>query len=321
VDDRDYIDRRLRAANRVPVGTGNAASSDAVLDRIGARIIAEPVVDELPVRRAGRRKRLRVPSARRGVLLASAIGLVVVGGAAAATTILSTYTGHYTTGQDVQRFGSGQFLRIGASGFCQAAGNLAANVPYPDGDGQAWIDWSLLTDVGTKSKITIHQLCDTNGSLSQNADDGTGGDQTTSTLQGTFVQSAFCAWMDTWLRAKVNTDTAAASNAATEIAVALQWPASQAYDPDPIARTMKGNVVEGSNLGWFIPVQKAVQADDFAAVKSAFTLGDNGQGASVFTGECPGYMPNVASDNGTVLTRAMLGTAATNATMAARGGI
>ena len=99
--------------------------------------------------------------------------------------------------------------------------------------GQAWIDWSLLSDVGTKSQITIHQLCDTNGSLSQNADDGTGGDQTTSTLQGMFAQSAFCAWTDAWLRAKVSGDTAAASSAASEIAGALQWPASQAARSQP----------------------------------------------------------------------------------------
>jgi hypothetical protein len=255
------------------------------------------------------------------VLLASAVGLLVVGGAAAATTILSTYTGQYTSGQDVQRFGSGQFLRIGATGFCQAAGKLAATVPYPQSDRQAWIDWSLLADVGTKSQITIHQLCDTNGSLSQNADDGTGGDQTTSTLQGTFVQSAFCAWTDAWLRANVSGDTAAVSRAASEIAGALQWPASQAYDPNPVARTMNGNKVEGSNLGWFIPVQKAVAAGDFAAVKSAFSISGNWQDGPVYAGECPGYMPNVASDNGTVMTRAMLGTAGTNATIAANGGI
>lgn len=310
MEDHDYIERRLSAANRAPAGAGGSARSDAVLDRIGVRIMSDPVMDALPVRGGTRRSRLRPAFARRGVLIASAVGLVVVGGAAAATTILSTYTGRYTSGQDVQRFGSGQFLRIGASGFCQAAGKLATDIPYPDGDRQSWIDWSLLTDVGVGKdrQITISQLCDPNGSLSQNADNGTGGDQTTSTLQGTFVQSAFCAWTDAWLKATANGDAAAASSAAGEIAGALQWPASQAYDPNPVARTMNGNKVEGSNLGWFIPVQKAVQAGDFTAVKSAFTLGDDGQGAPVFAGECPGYMPSSASDNGTVLTRAMLDT-------------
>jgi hypothetical protein len=307
MEDREWIEQRLRAGNRVPEGISSTSGShDAVLDRIGARIMAEPVVDEHRPLGASRLSRFRPSFARRGVLLASAIGLVLVGGAAAATTILSTYTGRYTSGRQAQTFGSGQFLRIGASGFCQAAGKLAAGVPYPTGDGQAWVDWSLLTDVGTNSQITLHELCATNGSLSHNADAGTGGDQTTSTLQGTFAQSAFCSWMDAWLRAKVGGDTSAASSAAREIAGALQWPASQAYDPNPVARTMKGNVVEGSNLGWFIPVQKAVQADDFAAVKTAFTVPSNGQDASVYAGECPGYVPNAASDKGTLLTRAML---------------
>ena len=307
MEDRDYIDQRLRAANRVPNGTGSTAASEALLDRIGARIMAEPVADEQPTRRAKRQSRLRFPRARRGVLLGSVVGLVAVGGAAAATTILSTYTGQYTSGQQVQQFGSGQFLRIGASGFCQAANKLAATIPYPDGERQAWIDWSLLVDVGTNSKITIQELCDSNGSLSQTADDGTGGDETTSSVQGMLAQSAFCAWTDTWLRAKVSGDTAAASDAASEIAEALQWPASQAYDPHPVARYMKGNLVEGSNLGWFIPVQKAVQADDFASVKSLFTVG-NQQDAPDYASECTGYKPPAASDNGTVLTRALLDT-------------
>jgi hypothetical protein len=308
MDDREYIDQRLGAANRVQRVTGGTAGSDPVLDRIGARIMAEHVTEEARVRTAGRRTRLRATFARRGVLLASVVGLVVVGGAAAATTILSTYTGNYTSGSQVQQFGSGQFLRIGASGFCQAAGKLAANIPYPAGDGQAWIDWSLLVDVGTNSQITIHELCDTSGSMSQNADAGTGGDETTSTLQGTFVQSAFCAWTDAWLRAKASGDTTAASSAASEIAGALQWPASVAYDPHPVARYMTGNKVQGSLLGWFIPVQNAVQADNFNAVRSAFTIDDKPQDAPVYAGECPGYMPNAASDNGTVLTRAMLDT-------------
>jgi hypothetical protein len=318
VDDRDHIEQRLRAANRVPVGTGGRTDEqDAVLDRIGARIMAEPAAEELPVRRVRHRRRLRAPSARRGVLLASVVGLVVAGGAAAATMILSTYTGQYASGRQVQEFGSGQFLRIGASGFCQAADQLAANIPFPTGDRQAWIDWSLLVDVGTSSEITIDQLCDTNGSLSHNADAGTGADETTSSVQGMLAQSAFCSWTDAWLRASVSGDTAAASSAAGEIAGALQWPASQAYDPNPVATYMKGNVVEGSLLGWFIPIQKAVQAGDSNTVKSLFTV--DAQDAPPYAGECAQYMPNAASDNGTVLTRAMLGNAAENATIAASG--
>ncbi len=307
MEDRDYIDRRLRAANRAPVGAEGTARSEAVLDRLGARIMTGPVADELPVRPTQRRARLRIPSARRGVLLASVVGLVVVGGAAAATTILSTYTGNYPSGQQVQQFGSGQFLRIGASGYCQAADKLAADIPYPTGDRQAWVDWSLLVDVGTKSEITIHQLCDSNGSLSQNADAGTGGEETTSSVQGMLAMSAFCAWTDTWLGAKASGDTATASTAASEIAGALQWPASRAYDPNPVATYMNGNVVEGSLLGWFIPVQKAAQADDVATVKSLFTAG-SGQGSLPYAGECAQYVPPAASDNGTVLTRVMLDT-------------
>jgi hypothetical protein len=302
VEDRENLDRRLRAANRVPRGTEGTPDSDALLDRIGVRITAEPLAEETPIRRTGR-ARLRMPSPRRGVLLASVAGLVVVGGAAAATTILSTYTGQYPTSQQqVQEFGSGQFLRIGAAGFCQAADQLAANIPFPDGDRQAWVDWSLLVDVGTKSQITIRQLCDTSGSLSHNADDGTGADETTSSVQGMLAQSAFCAWTDTWLKANASGDTTTQSSAASELAGALQWPASQAYDPHPVARYMNGNVVEGSLLGWFIPVQKAVQAGDFTSVKSLWS----DQASTDYAGTCMQYRPVAASENGTVLTPAML---------------
>jgi hypothetical protein len=283
--------------------------------------MAEPVPHEQPAGRALRRRsRLRVSFARRGVLITSAVGLLVVGGAAAATTILTTYTGQYTSGRQAQTFGSGQFLRIGGAGFCQAADKLAANIPYPTGERQAWIDWSLLTDVGTNSEITINQLCDANGSLIHDADAGTGGDETTSTVQGMLAQSAFCAWTDAWLRAKASGDAATASSSAKEIAGALQWPASQAYDPNPVARSMKGNIVEGSLLGWFIPVQKAVQAEDFTSVKSLFAAAGNWQNGPVYAGECPQYMPNAGSENGTMLTRAMLSGAAENANVAASGG-
>ena len=317
MDGRDDIEQRLQAMSRVPAGTESTAALKAVLDRIGERIMAEAVVPVAPTRRAGHRERLRVSFARRGLLLASVVGVVVVGGAAAATTILSTYSGRYASGRQVQEFGSGQFLRIGASGFCQAADQLAATIPFPAGERQAWIDWSLLTEVGTRRQITIHQLCDTNGSMAQNVDGGTGGDQTTSSLQGTLAASALCAWSDAWLRAKASGDTATASQATSEITAALQWPASEAADPHPVA-----GGVDRTTLGFFIPVQKAVQIDDFADVKSLFTVPRTElPGGPDYAGYCAQYMPNAASDNGTVLTRAMLSRAAENASTAANGGI
>lgn len=276
MEDRDYSDRRLRAANRVPVTTGGTATSEAVLDRLGARIMSEPAADALPVRVGGRRSRLRLAFARRGVVLGSAIGVLAVGGAAAATVALTTTDG--------------------AAGSCQTLQQAAASVPYPAGD-QAWQNWVLLQSLHPKVGATLSDACNDPTQQSINKAPGTTGstyDESISTYQSEVATSGFCAWANDWLSAENAGDTATESQSAEKIAGALQWPASQAADPHPQFGPSAGDDSDQSPLGWFIPAQKAVQDGDTAQVASMFSFGGIG-------GQCWVYQPPANSDNGTVL--------------------
>jgi hypothetical protein len=225
-----------------------------------------------------KRGRLRLLIARRGLAIGSAIGVLAVGGAAAATNILSTST-------------------VGAPGFCQTAIDATASIPFPAGD-QAARNWALLDVVGPKAGTTLHELCDTPAG-SHVADGGYPGTSQVSTEseQAEAAMVAFCAWTDQWLTAEQQGDTATESSTANEIAGALQWPASQAVDPHPVA-----GASAGTRLGWFIPVQQAVQADDVAKVSSLFDPRDlSGPNAIYPNGFCYLNEPPADSDNGTVV--------------------
>ncbi|MDA8069540.1 MAG: hypothetical protein M0T77_13180 [Actinomycetota bacterium] len=93
MEDRDHIQRRLRAANRVPGAAGDTATPDAVLDQLGARIMTDNVVHRPAVAKTQRRARLRVSVVRRGAVLSSVIGVLIVGGALAATVALTVPDG------------------------------------------------------------------------------------------------------------------------------------------------------------------------------------------------------------------------------------
>jgi hypothetical protein len=281
MDDREYVDGRLRAANRVPVGTGGTARSEAVLDRIGTRIMAEPVADLPSVGKRQTWTRLRFPAARRGVVLSSVIGALAVGGAAAATVALTTTDG--------------------AAGSCQTLRQATASVPYPAGD-QAWQNWVLIQSLHPKLGTTLSDVC--NDPTQQDIDKapGTSGSsyvESISTYQGEVAMSGFCAWASDWLSAENSGDSATESQAAREIAGALQWPASQAADPHPLFGPSEGDDSDQSLLGWFIPAQKAVREGDSAQVASMFSFA----GTGVIGGQCWPYQPAADSDNGTVLVR------------------
>ncbi len=265
--DHDDIDRRWRAANRVPAGITHTDASRELMDEIRARIVAS----ERPSKER-RRFRLRFPATRRGVVLGSVIGALAVGGAAAATaTILSSNT-------------------VGAPGFCQTTLNATADIPFPSGD-QAWRNWALLESVGPKPGTTLHELCDTAAGVHV-ADDGYPGAFVIPTIgqKVGFVMAAFCAWTDEWLNAQSDGDAATASQSASEIAGALQWPASQAID-------RPGSGVGSAQLAWFVPVQRAVQTDDVSEVASTFEYQARG---TIPASECFSIKPPADSDNGTV---------------------
>jgi hypothetical protein len=263
MESQDYLDQQLRVANRVPAGFVETDEADALMDEIGARILASPGRSE--VRRAGR---LRLPFARRGLVLASVLSALVVGGAAAATvSIVESNT-------------------VGAPSFCQTVLNETADIPFPSGD-QAWRNWALLTSVEGKSGFTLKELCDS-GPGARIADDGYPGTFVipTPVEQATFVAAAVCAWSDQWLGAKQSGDAATVASSASEVEGALQWPATKAA----YAGTLP--------INWLPAAQQAVQAGDVDTVASMFHWLRNG--GTAIQGVCTIYAPPSGSDNGTV---------------------
>jgi hypothetical protein len=106
----------------------------------------------------------------------------------------------------------------------------------------------------------------------------------------TFVEAAFCAWTDQWLNAQADGDTAAASQAASEIAGANQWQSTQEINqPD--------SHVGSQQLAWLSPVQQAIQADDVSAVARTFVYYPTG---TIPDSACLIAKPPADSDNGTV---------------------
>jgi hypothetical protein len=215
------------------------------------------------------------------VVLSSVIGLLAVGGAAAATVALTTTDG--------------------AAGSCQTLQQATASVPYPAGD-QAWQNWVLIQSLHPRVGTTLSEVCNDAAQQDISKAPGTNGSsyvESISTYQGEVAMSGFCAWANDWLSAESSGDSATESQAASEIAGALQWPASQAADPHPQFGPSEGDDSDQSLLGWFIPAQKAVQDGDTAQVASMFSFG----GAGAIGGQCWTYQPAANSDNGTVLVR------------------
>jgi hypothetical protein len=281
MDIDDYLNQRLRAANRVPTGAISSEALGEHLDALGVRITEVNPTVEAPSRSA---RRVRV--SRRTVVIGSVFGVLAVGGAAAAAGVLSTYTGQSTSGWLAKAVGSGEELRVGVPGYCQAALSATSSIPFPTADATAWKDWALLGELGSNVPITIDQLCDTTMAWDGAADGGTGHTGTTTgSLQLHLTQSAFCAWSEEWLKAAASGDSASATAAAAEIEGAFSWPLSNTIDPNP------GST---SPLGWLLPTQLAVEANDVTAVQSLFQTDSS-------TGYCAGYLPPASSDNGTEL--------------------
>jgi hypothetical protein len=120
-----YLDQRLRAANRVPTGAISTNTLSERLDAVGAKITALDPTFEAPSR-----SRSRIRASRRTVVVSSAIGVLALASAAAAT-ILSTYTGQSTSGWFAKAVGSGQELRVGVPGYCQAVLSTTSSIPPP----------------------------------------------------------------------------------------------------------------------------------------------------------------------------------------------
>jgi hypothetical protein len=272
MSDHDFWDR-WRAADRVPDGITQTDASRDLMDQIRAGIVAS----ERPVRKP-RRFRVRFPAAGRGVALGSVVGLLAVGGAAAATLVL--------TGG----------VMDGASGSCQTLMNATANVPYPAGD-QAWRNWALLTSPPRRIGTTLQAACNDPSQQSIGGPHQGHYAESIPVFQGVVASSAFCAWADTWLIAERSGDTASEAQAASEIAGALQWPASKAFlQPNSANGPLTGGP---GMLGWVSAAQQAVQAGNVTEVASMFAS-PRTIGSSPIISECSTYAPPASSHNGTV---------------------
>ena len=266
------LDHQLGSANRVPSGFADSDESRALFDEISARIVAS----DRPRVTATHRRRLSPPFARRGLILGSAVGVLAVG-AAAAAAVLSTST-------------------AGAPGFCQTVSSETANIPFPDGY-QAWQNWALLSSTVPRMGTTMHELCDTTAG-EHVADDGVlspAGTPATVVIppiseKVQFVEAAFCAWTDRWLNAQGDGSTAAAAQAASEIAGATQWQATQEINAP-------NSHVGSEQLAWLGRVQQAVKADDVGTVTRTFVYYPQG---SIPDSECLAAKPPADSENGTV---------------------
>jgi hypothetical protein len=308
----DELDRRLAASNPLPEGVLNTEASLATLDAI--RLRARSGAREAPVP-TRRRLSWLLPATRRGALVFSAAGMLAVGGAAAATTaIISTYTGQATPPGIAKAVGAGEDLAVGGAGYCDAVNRLTADVPYPSGYATAWRDWALLA-ASPNSPMTIQQLCGSttplqvlSGTKNVTTVISTGG------VDGLIAHSAFCAWTDDWLKAKAAGDTATATTDATEIAGALQWPASRTADPSPndaVTSTTLGDSTGSTMLGWFTDVQSAVAAGNVSQVSQVFNYYAT-PAAGPSGAECTSFRPPANSVNGTDMTAATLTPSAQN---------
>lgn len=218
----------------------------------------------------------------------------LVGGAAAATQLLSTHTGHYATGGlEIKAGGPGEYLRISGTGFCQAGLKLSSDLAYPPGYG-AWRPWVLVAEEGVKH-ITSSASC---GSNSAQAAPSGAYRVSTGALHGFFAMSSFCAWVYDWRRAKLTSNYDAAERAAEVINAAPHWNAVLAEDPHPTAGPLHqasyGLTGQHSLFGWFLPFRSAVLHGEMTQVDKLIA-------SNYGTAGCSYFNPPASSHGGTTL--------------------
>lgn len=274
----DRVDRLMHAGDPIAAESLDAHGIQEAMDGIGTAITAHP-------RRAPIRRRRRPVAHRRGLIVALA-AMVVIGGAAAASQVLSTYTGHYAKGWQIKAGGPGEYLRMQAPNFCQAALKTSSDLPYPPGD-SAWRPWVLITELQVPHVSSAGACASDNGATTVS----------TGAVHGFFAMSAFCAWVYAWRDAKAAHNPAAAERAAETIDVAPRWKAVIAEDPHPTAgplhRTPHGLDGDKSIFGWFLPFRRAVLSGDTATVNELIA-------SNYGTAGCSFFVPPARSHGGTV---------------------
>jgi hypothetical protein len=251
----DPVRRRTLTSERI----------EGALDEIGAAIASRPPGTARVTRR-------RSIGARRTVLVAAVVILVIGAGVATAAVLLSAHTGRFPTPAEEAIGGPGEALNPAASDFRRVALEIASDIPYPEGYG-SWRDFLISVEIRT--------------------DASEGGLISTGALHGSFAASGFCAWVQAWRQADVAGDAAAATQAARTIAQAPGWKAVTDEDPhpDPSAANDPG-AERGTLFGWMLPYRDAVLAGDRARVEHLLATG-YGQGKCWFSD--PDWMAQVAA--------------------------
>ena len=287
--DHPDIERLIEAHDPAPGGVAMTDALTGALDDLGVAITSVP-------RRAPRRspaRRWRVTP--RNLLLTGAILGVLAGGAAAATKLLSTYTGHHVPRSQIKAGGPGEDLRISGTGFCQAGLRLSSDLAYPPGYA-AWRPWVLVAEENVKH-ITSSASCGSQNGFHSGHPSGTL-EVSSGALHGFFAMSSFCAWVYDWRQAKRTHDHAAAERAAEVINAAPHWKAVAAEDPHPSAGALRQEsygLTGGHTLfGWLLPFRSAVLHGNVTVVDKLIA-------SNYGTAGCSYFDPPAASHGGTTL--------------------
>jgi hypothetical protein len=281
----DRVARLLKAGDAAREADLEADGVRAALNDLGASITRRPR-QPLTQHRHSDRRRLSTP---RGFLLAGAMLVLVAGGAAAATKLLTANTGQYAHGWQVKAGGPGEYLRQAAPDFCQVALRLSSDISYPSGYAD-WRPWVLVTELGVQ-RVTSTGACDSK-SQSSRAEVSTGA------TRGFFAMSAFCAWVYDWRQTKHASDHGGAQRAAEAIDSAPSWKSVRAEDAHPSAGglhdTKYGVTGSHSLFGWFLPFRRAVLHGDVQTVDRLIA-------SNYGTAGCSYFKPPATSHGGTEL--------------------
>lgn len=268
-----------------PVAGQDPARGDVrdALDQIAAAVMRHPRPQPRPDQR-----RRRILAGPRGLLAVGAAGLVLAGGAAAATTLLTAETGTYARGWQIKAGGPGEYLREAGSDFCRVALRRSSGIPYPTGYA-AWRPWVLVTELGVP-RMTSSGSCGWHTQASR-------AQVSSGAVRGFFAMSAFCAWVYNWRDATLAGNQNIAQRAAAQIDAASGWNAVRAEDEHliagPLHNTRFGLQGDHSPFGWFLPFQHAVARGDITTVQRLIA-------SNYGTAGCSYFKPPASSHGGTV---------------------
>jgi hypothetical protein len=166
------------------------------------------------------------------VAAAVGVGLVVVGGGAAAATWSSTFTGIFGAGGQSEN-DTTEFLDVSAPDFAAVALQLGADIPFPPGDSAAAY---VPIVFGSDGLVQV------------------------SGVRMTLALDAVCAWSGVWLQATAAGDAAQSHAAATVLGEAASWPAIADHDGGGVVVSLQ-RVADAAAAGDDGPVREHWEAN------------------------------------------------------------